>query len=236
MSRRWPARGKRTGHPVRSPSKNANTVHRRTHDQARSATATRRRSRRSSSASAPARASGASAARSRACSAPSSTPSHGSTPSITCSCATSTATRCRRESRGSSVTEPRRRSRSRSPTTHQGRGSARRCAELAADARAAGIRELVANVCGDNARGSVLPASRGSLQVPWRGGEREIVVAARALVREPGGQTTGLSSPMRAYASFGSDVSVSTPAPYFSAKRVHGLTNSASFPASPRRA
>ena len=41
--------------------------------------------------------------------------------------------------------------------------------ELAADARAAGVRELVATVCGDKRVAQ-------SLQVSWRGREREFVV------------------------------------------------------------
>ena len=49
--------------------------------------------------------------------------------------------------------------------------------ELAADARAAGIRELVATVCGDNPPGiSLLKRVAQSLQVSWRGREREFVV------------------------------------------------------------
>ena len=62
---------------------------------------------------------------------------------------------------------------------HQGRGVGSTLAkELASDARAAGIRELVANVCGDNApMVSVLRRVAGSLHVTWLGGEREIVVA-----------------------------------------------------------
>ena len=55
------------------------------------------------------------------------------------------------------------RSRSRSPTPTRDAGSARSSAEqLAADARAAGITELVATVCGDNpAVVSLLRAGRG---------------------------------------------------------------------------
>ncbi len=49
--------------------------------------------------------------------------------------------------------------------------------ELAADARAAGIRELVATVCGDNPPAvSLLKQVAESLQVSWRGREREFVV------------------------------------------------------------
>ena len=48
--------------------------------------------------------------------------------------------------------------------------------ELAADARAAGITELLATVCGDNERAvSLLARVSQSLQVRWRGGERELV-------------------------------------------------------------
>jgi len=48
--------------------------------------------------------------------------------------------------------------------------------ELAADARAAGITELVATVCGDNEPAVSLLARVGhSLQVGWRGRERELV-------------------------------------------------------------
>jgi len=61
---------------------------------------------------------------------------------------------------------------------YQGRGiGSVLAAELAADARAAGITTLVATVCGDNPRVvSLLTRIAGSLQVRWRGGEREIVV------------------------------------------------------------
>jgi len=49
--------------------------------------------------------------------------------------------------------------------------------ELAADARAAGIRELVATVCGDNPPAvSLLKLVAESFQVSWRGREREFVV------------------------------------------------------------
>jgi ribosomal protein S18 acetylase RimI-like enzyme len=48
--------------------------------------------------------------------------------------------------------------------------------ELAADARAAGITELNATVCGDNPPAVSLLARVGrSLQVTWRGRERELV-------------------------------------------------------------
>lgn len=49
--------------------------------------------------------------------------------------------------------------------------------ELAADARAAGITELVGTVCGDNARMVALLKRIGrSLDVRWSGDEREFVV------------------------------------------------------------
>ena len=48
--------------------------------------------------------------------------------------------------------------------------------ELAAGARAAGVTELVATVCGDNPRAvSLLARVAKSLQVRWRGGEQELV-------------------------------------------------------------
>ena len=46
--------------------------------------------------------------------------------------------------------------------------------ELAADARAAGITQLVATVCGDNPRVLALLKRLGSLSLTWRGGEREL--------------------------------------------------------------
>ncbi len=50
--------------------------------------------------------------------------------------------------------------------------------ELAADARAAGIKELLATVCGDNPPVvSLLKTVGKSLHVTWRGGEREFVIA-----------------------------------------------------------
>ena len=53
--------------------------------------------------------------------------------------------------------------------------------ELAADARSAGIRDLVATVCGDNPPAvSLLRLVAKSLHVTWRGGEREIVVALKS--------------------------------------------------------
>jgi ribosomal protein S18 acetylase RimI-like enzyme len=60
--------------------------------------------------------------------------------------------------------------------THQSRGVGSILAsELAADARAAGITHLVATVCGDNPRIVALLQRLGSLDVTWRGGERELV-------------------------------------------------------------
>ena len=48
--------------------------------------------------------------------------------------------------------------------------------ELAADARAAGITQLTATVCGDNPRMLALLKKLGSLDMSWRGGERDLVV------------------------------------------------------------
>jgi ribosomal protein S18 acetylase RimI-like enzyme len=49
--------------------------------------------------------------------------------------------------------------------------------ELAADARAAGITHLRATVCGDNPRAvALLSRCAESLDVTWRGGEREFVL------------------------------------------------------------
>ena len=61
---------------------------------------------------------------------------------------------------------------------HQGRGVGSILAEqLSADARAAGITELVATVCGDNpAVVSLLERVAEPLHVSWRGREREFVV------------------------------------------------------------
>jgi ribosomal protein S18 acetylase RimI-like enzyme len=61
----------------------------------------------------------------------------------------------------------------------QGRGIGSVLArELAADARAAGITHLVATVCGDNQPVvSLLRRVARSLDVRWRGGEREFVVS-----------------------------------------------------------
>jgi ribosomal protein S18 acetylase RimI-like enzyme len=62
--------------------------------------------------------------------------------------------------------------------SHQNRGIGSILAgELAADARAAGISELVATVCGENPRIVALLNRLGSrLDVSWRGREREFVV------------------------------------------------------------
>jgi ribosomal protein S18 acetylase RimI-like enzyme len=61
--------------------------------------------------------------------------------------------------------------------THQGRRIGSTLAgELAADARAAGITELVATVCGDNPRVVALIKRLGSVNMTWRGSERELVV------------------------------------------------------------
>ena len=60
---------------------------------------------------------------------------------------------------------------------HQSRGIGSILAgELAADARAAGITELVATVCGDNPRVLALLKRLGNLSLTWQGGERELVV------------------------------------------------------------
>jgi len=60
---------------------------------------------------------------------------------------------------------------------HQGRGIGTILTrELAADARAAGITQLHATVCGDNPPAiSLLSRVAQSLHVRWRGGERELV-------------------------------------------------------------
>jgi len=65
---------------------------------------------------------------------------------------------------------------------YQGRGIGSTLAgELAGDARAAGVEELVATVCGDNPPAvSLLRKVAGSMQVSWRGREREIVVGLEA--------------------------------------------------------
>jgi ribosomal protein S18 acetylase RimI-like enzyme len=60
---------------------------------------------------------------------------------------------------------------------HQSRGVGSILAsELAADARAAGITQLVATVCGDNPRVVALLKRLGSLDMTWRGRERELVI------------------------------------------------------------
>jgi ribosomal protein S18 acetylase RimI-like enzyme len=61
---------------------------------------------------------------------------------------------------------------------YQGRGIGSILArELAADARAAGIKELVATVCGDNPRSiSLLKSVAESLRMTWRGRERVFVI------------------------------------------------------------
>jgi ribosomal protein S18 acetylase RimI-like enzyme len=65
---------------------------------------------------------------------------------------------------------------------YQGRGIGSILAhELAADARAAGITELVATVCGDNPPAvSLLRLVAESFQARWRGREREFVVRPAA--------------------------------------------------------
>jgi len=56
--------------------------------------------------------------------------------------------------------------------------------ELAADARAAGINELQATVCGDNPPAiSLLSRVAQSLHVRWRGGEQELVARLEAGTR-----------------------------------------------------
>ena len=60
---------------------------------------------------------------------------------------------------------------------HQGRGIGSTLANaLAADASAAGIRELVATVCGDNPSIVSLLRRLGDLRVQWSGRERELTV------------------------------------------------------------
>jgi ribosomal protein S18 acetylase RimI-like enzyme len=65
---------------------------------------------------------------------------------------------------------------------YQGRGFGSTLAgELAADARAAGVQELVATVCGDNPPAvSLLRKVASSMHASWRGSEREIVVGLEA--------------------------------------------------------
>lgn len=62
---------------------------------------------------------------------------------------------------------------------HQGRGAGSTLAnELAADARAAGITQLTATICGDNPGMVALLRRLGSsLETRWLGREREFVVA-----------------------------------------------------------
>jgi acetyltransferase len=62
---------------------------------------------------------------------------------------------------------------------HQGRGVGSTLASaLAADARAAGIAQLTATICGDNPRMVALLRRLGSsLESTWLGGDRELVVA-----------------------------------------------------------
>ena len=56
--------------------------------------------------------------------------------------------------------------------------------ELAADARAAGIIELHATICGDNPPAvSLLSRIAQSLEVRWRGGEQELVARLEAETR-----------------------------------------------------
>jgi ribosomal protein S18 acetylase RimI-like enzyme len=61
---------------------------------------------------------------------------------------------------------------------YQGRGiGSLLVRQLAADARAAGIRKLVATVCGDNPRAvSLLKGVASSLQARWVGGAQELVL------------------------------------------------------------
>jgi ribosomal protein S18 acetylase RimI-like enzyme len=60
---------------------------------------------------------------------------------------------------------------------HQSRGVGSILAsELAADARAAGITQLTATVCGDNPRVIALLDRLGSLDMSWQGRERALVV------------------------------------------------------------
>jgi ribosomal protein S18 acetylase RimI-like enzyme len=68
---------------------------------------------------------------------------------------------------------------------HQGRGIGTTLTrELAADARAAGITELQATVCGDNPPAiSLLSRVAQSLHVRWLGREREVVAQLEAAPR-----------------------------------------------------
>jgi ribosomal protein S18 acetylase RimI-like enzyme len=64
---------------------------------------------------------------------------------------------------------------------HQSRGvGSTLAAELAADARAAGITQLTATVCGDNPRIVALLKRLGSMEMSWQGGERDFVVGLGA--------------------------------------------------------
>ncbi|MBA2740927.1 MAG: GNAT family N-acetyltransferase [Actinobacteria bacterium] len=71
---------------------------------------------------------------------------------------------------------------------YQGRGIGTTLArELAADARAAGVTELVATVCGDNPPAlSLLRRLASSLSVTWRGGEQELTVGLGRRARPKG--------------------------------------------------
>jgi ribosomal protein S18 acetylase RimI-like enzyme len=60
---------------------------------------------------------------------------------------------------------------------HQSRGvGSTLAAELAADARAAGITHLTGTVCGDNPRVVALLRRLGPIEMTWSGGERDFVV------------------------------------------------------------
>ena len=65
---------------------------------------------------------------------------------------------------------------------HQGRGiGSTLVRELVADARAAGVRELVATVCGDNLPAvSLLRRVASSLEARWSAGTQELVVGLEA--------------------------------------------------------
>jgi GNAT superfamily N-acetyltransferase len=65
---------------------------------------------------------------------------------------------------------------------YQGRGvGTTLVGALAADARAAGITRFVATVCGDNPGIlAILRKVSGSLELTWRGGEREVLVGLGA--------------------------------------------------------
>ena len=115
--------------------------------------------------------------RSRGSRSESSRTSPAQTTTITCSSATSTATRSRSGSRGSFATVGPAEVAFEVADDVQGRGIGTILTrELAADARAAGITELHATVCGDNPRAvSLLARISHSLNERWRGGERELV-------------------------------------------------------------